>query len=442
MSDNRSADTDAEQERLQQFLVAAADFKASPRYSILKQLLPVNLLGPAAFPSQLCGLTIEQLLEIGPAALMELGAESLNALAALLDNFAKGSDAVSFDAALVCPPELAPGEEDFGGRIEEELPGHLFIGKEAAGARALPRLNSIEAENLLRNAFDRLRSQPFFDRIAPLRLCRFWGGEWMREPFIESMTFKQLMEMKLSNLLEKRSFTSWKVTAIVDAIRRCIAEQGGSWEEIEEPAAPASPAPSRCTGQLRWRTGQSAGSVLALAVLTQFELQWRIAVDLHADAARLICALPDALSADEYAAWWLLSLCEIGCAARLLEIEESSVMNLRDTARSRILSLIPAAAPALHGHWQAALAGPGSDFQALSEAHMSVELDLRYQRQFLKALLSCCAARHPSVWDIVVEQYWTKNEKLLQLSLEAVLQMMPLAEDRLTEELQSLLPLY
>ncbi len=82
-------------------------------------------------------------------------------------------------------------------------------------------LSSIEAEKKLESAY-RLLGEMNQTKVKTSKLSEFWPEDAPAAPFIETMTFSELKSVKVSDLLNKHSFTDAKLLGIVGAIEKFI----------------------------------------------------------------------------------------------------------------------------------------------------------------------------------------------------------------------------
>lgn len=112
---------------------------------------------------------------------------------------------------------------------EEEEEGAPSQIEEPAGAPMIglngnqAGYGSVEAENLLMDAYAKLKGSPDFERVKSLMIRDFWSAEdFVAAPFIESLTFGQLLEISIANLMKKKTFTDRKLDGIIAAIEKVL----------------------------------------------------------------------------------------------------------------------------------------------------------------------------------------------------------------------------
>ncbi len=305
----------------------------------------------------------------------------------------------------------------------------------AAGRRASGQ--GSEAEAVLQQAFDLLRRQDFFDSVKELSLEKYWAGGSMHDPFLETLTFKQLLELKPANLLEKRSFTGWKVQAVVNTIRNCVEEHRGRCT-VEAAGSEAG----RCSSPAAraWGEGDTAAlNLVQSALAVQFEVQLSRLPQTR-PLGSILHAIPGVLKREEYARW-LICLLHGEAASDLLAPAPPSCRPAADCTAA-VSELMKRSAPALCAHWESALAAGGAAFEALIEPYREPAVDQTFQKAVFQALLASLGARPLEVWNVSLRDYWTKNEALLEAGLQAVLGRLPMAEQELRQHLETLLPMY
>ena len=228
--------------------------------------------------------TFEELVHIGVfdvCSLPKVSIELIESFVLVLEKLVDGSDEVATEVTetmFTSPPELEPVQtQGF-----EDLP-YVPLSNKESGARvakekvlAGPMLNSIEAEKKLLAAFSKIKQHPRGQEFHHHTLDQYWNNEWIRAPFVEALTFKQLAEMKLSNLLDKRTISQHKIQGIlkcVDAV--CLAY--GS-DDFDSQLEGFSTGPAEAAGGVSnptWRKNESKIPVLVASTVALFEKHYQ-----------------------------------------------------------------------------------------------------------------------------------------------------------------------
>ncbi len=99
--------------------------------------------------------------------------------------------------------------------------------------REYPLIGSVEAERRITEALEQIQSSDRFSELSSQRVENFWNTSIIRAPFIEALTFKELIEVKAENLLKKKSFGNLKIHGLLDALDRALhgEQRRGSFEK-------------------------------------------------------------------------------------------------------------------------------------------------------------------------------------------------------------------
>lgn len=427
-------------ELVQRFAAALVEFAQSLRFAMLQGFKPASFFdgGRIGVPD-LEEATFRQLVETGAyriCTLEAMGPARLQRLTELLENLVQGEDALTssefLNAEYVVPPQLVQSETN-GGCLPPPLPA-------AQPPRRL--LNITEAERLLTAAFDKLRRQPCFEQLRPVLLGEYWGAGRVRDPFLESITFGQLLDMKLSNLLEKRMFTDQKTAAIVAAIDDALKACGGASDRASsEPVSGASGRPEVTLRRAPWRGPGLPLSVVHSAAALALEYQWNRVSGGREPIEQVLTLLPEVLTQTEFVLQWLAVSADLAEIARLTGIDPALVEEQLLAARRSTVGLIQKTAPAFYQHWRSALAGPGVGAAELCEPYRSPRLDQGFQSVLFSLLLKALGAIPVSFGERQLAAYWTCNPGALPAMLEQVLLRLPLADPDWRQELERLFPL-
>jgi hypothetical protein len=161
-------------------------------------------------------------------------------------------------------------------------------------------LRRSELERLLEEAYAKLRASSDYTQHAERMIGDFWDTTLGRAPFIEDITFRQLLSIKVQHLIEKHTFTEQKAQGILRAIDACLGSTAAA------SPAPRIDAPRQAPRrEIAWRPSTGALSPVALAAVSLFETQWMQAAGSTRALGRLIAAVPSCLSQLEYALLWL-----------------------------------------------------------------------------------------------------------------------------------------
>ncbi len=275
------------------------------------------------------------------------------------------------------------------------------------------RKNSVEDELILTDIYNKLRSAACFDSVKNLSVGRYWDTNGVRDPFLEEMTFAQLLSIKVEHLLEKRSITDTKISAVVDAIKRCLAGHDVVVDEEVEPEREFS-FDNRC----EFRTGSGDAPIVA-PVLAEYKVMLASVSGLHSEIAKIIQGLPKYLTAGEYAKLWLIEVYGFKYSAPLFSITEKHLKQSYSEILEKLKENAFKIAPLLNAHWEGALNSVGINFESLCEAHLEPLLNKEYQKMLFKALLKALKAETIKP-ELFGERYWTFAPELFPVIVEKI----------------------
>ncbi|MGI6525100.1 MAG: hypothetical protein ACOX2O_07420 [Bdellovibrionota bacterium] len=423
--------------------------RSSERFLILRLLRISHFLPNGTFGnSTLDQYTLEQLIEEGAAHIIKqrgVELETIENLLPILQGLLTDDTAeTAFDLLQEQPPALdAPTENS---KISNQRECNTV--KEIQSKKTEEKRSSIEAERILRENFTKLEKAPSYPLIKDSLLSKYWDMTGVRDPFLEELTFKQLLNIKIEYLLKKRSFTDSKITALVTAINNCLADKGSVSVDCtlttnrEEVTAPTVNLISPDFNSITWRTHSSCEAPIADALLAQFKLVWSASQDMEGEIPTLLRDLPKWLTAREYIIWWIDAAYSLDLAAKLLRSTVASLRKEYKVCVEAIYLNFAVTAPVLYAHWHGALSGAGVSYQSLISSHLEEGLSPDYQLVFFKGLLKALGACNVTAFGIKLPNYWTTNPHLLQLILEGLSKKAPLPKDKIKAELEKILPLF
>lgn len=227
------------------FETALSAFEHASQYPLLAPFRMNTFLAEKELANGLEELTFKEFAALGTAeilALEGLGKKRLKRLTELFTNLAEGSSEFITDgefqrAEQVIPPGLSFPEEELSPLQNLSTIEDTKILSPAPNAQEERRkiLSSVEAETLLTEAFNKLQLSERYPLIAEKRLTDLWPSGAVRAPFLESLTFRQLLGMKLQNILEKRTVTEQKIKTVVGIIHSFLEEDAKETQIHFEP---------------------------------------------------------------------------------------------------------------------------------------------------------------------------------------------------------------
>ena len=294
------------------------------------------------------------------------------------------------------------------------------------------RFISMEIFRELREAFNSLQAAPEYERLARLQVGAFWDTKFVRDPFLEELNWRQLLSIKLEHLIEKKSFTAQKGSALVAAAQRCLASAGALGPLPEKGEAAQDPAPR----EVPWRAGAGGLNPVGHALAALFESQWAQIRSTGGCLPRLMVQLPPEVTREQFAVLWLGVDQALGTVASLLGLSQAAAEELHRLGKTRIAEMLVREKPVIVELWRAALSGTVVAEVKLIEPCLKEGLDVVFQRQFCRMILTVMGAESPRAAGQACGGFWTTNKPALELLLRSCKGGTPL----LSSELQVLLP--
>jgi len=266
-------------------------FIASPRAAMMEHLSleqfsedPDSLLGPLAH------LQIGTFVEHGIGALTGLKGIKKKQVEQLILIFEKLTEGIE---------ELKVSQEDIDKAVAQRARYEEFM---HGRHKDLRFLGSIEAERKIQECFARL-SEPKASVLQQQKLEEFWDTSLVREPFLEGLTFRELLTMSIDALLKKRSFTNIKIHGLLRCIEAALdTVKGRSNSEVVPGSSENSPKiePARqATVFSGWLAGQEIAN-RDFPTRRWLELEWERLSDSPGQLGMLMRIIPSIMSAEEF----------------------------------------------------------------------------------------------------------------------------------------------
>lgn len=294
---------------------------------------------PKAVPESLKIKTIEELVEEGAIALgaePEITKEHLSEILIILSRFLPEKDEVPDHA----PKGSAPsGKEVISlqrqGRIDSDVP--VF--------------SSVEAERKLVERYTRLKASQFFDTLKYKKVGDFWDTATIRAPFLEELTFRELLEVSVDHLLKKRSVGNTKVYCLVKAFDLLFLEEeamkvgsGGAGENVQ-----TMPQMVRAIPPLRWKRLEPEVSPLLKAIVDRWEIARTHLLSSASPTKGLIRAaaieLPEKITQEQFLILWFASERRLQELSGLLKKDVEVLEEIAAESREIAISCLEQTAP-------------------------------------------------------------------------------------------------
>lgn len=463
---------DLTEEAIKSFDEALADFVASPRFQVMRPLVLRRFLesdsdGYGDLDESLQSLTLGELPDLGTLELClkpGIGARGIASLTKLLKALgSRDGGSVSGEDFMDPLYSIPVGMDSFPGELpqmpdpgEDLLPPGLHNVKhgftQCRSEEDLPneasQISSVEEEQLLKATFHAVKTSPDFLKFRHQRVGEYWDKENLRAPFIESMTWEQLVSLEVSILMQKRTYTQNKTFGIMQASRRLFEKYEGQSEQLSEPATVSETVErlqeSKVSTVSRKRKLKVAAWKECLPDILwpyyglSVEITGRL-VDSPAPAARFLVALHENVRVETLLMGMLLP----SSGEVLLRSIISSDQSCSESVEGTVVSWVSAAekaAPALVQTFRSALAAPLVEEEALLLPFLLPDVELRYQRMMLVGLIFSLGARQVSWRNEVFDCCWTAAPRTLALVLQDIESKLPLGDEELQEQCLDLLP--
>jgi hypothetical protein len=432
-------------------------FSKCTRYPLLAAVPLSAFLDQGSAESPLAGLSIGELVECGTYEIcvkFHIAGETLEQLTKLFKNLADDADLNAprmedFEVSSYVPPGIECPDTHYTPSVSEENlnseeSSDTHVKFKTGQGQIKRKLNSIEEERKLSEGFRRLRGAPQFTKIRSLIVGNYWDSEAGRAPFIEAMTFGQLVEIKIAHLLEKRSFTERKTHGILDAINKCLEEYGFTEKESEdENCVPGeSVSGSNCQAAPEWQVSDLSLPALAQTIIGFFESQCSRSQTGQGGLKTVVEQIPQVLSRPQFVILWLGVDYEPELVADLMKVSLDDITAVQHKAGAILADRLREQQVPMTEHWETALAGPGIDESHLIAPYLTNDLDSDFQRTFSRMILKVLGGGHPQAFSRVFSDYWTKKSESLDLILENIIAGMPKTQEQLQQEFSAFLPFF
>jgi len=415
-------------ERLQEVLYKLRD---SDRFIMLRALRISHFLPNSTFGSSVLDqCSLEQLVENGASFVLEqkdIEQSTVESLIAVINGLLNDSD-VSTEISLL--EEVPPC---FDETIKKSK---CAVQDENTIVESVSERSSVEAERILHKAYFRLKSSDLYNDLQNKLIGQYWDKSGVRDPFVEEMTFKQLLSIRIEYLLEKKSFTDNKVTAIVKAINKAlgVVSNIGSDEEFflkKKNIFINNQGQSRQLLEINEtvKTGEVYNEELdvvyycdefehplVVSLINSYNLELSYVKNDNGGFVNFLKNLPQVINVNEYAALWIMLVYGEKKVSQLLGID----FTLEDKQKilGKILEAFKKFAITMYQNWQAALNGVVVSYENLIKEYNNKKLSLGFKNVLFMALLEALGAKEISVSEYL--KYYTLNEKLFDLIIKDV----------------------
>ncbi|RIL11797.1 MAG: hypothetical protein DCC75_01635 [Proteobacteria bacterium] len=267
-----------------------------------------------------------------------------------------------------------------------------------------------QAETKLTEILDKIRAHERFERCKSKRLEEFWDPAWPSAPFEQQLTVKQVSEMKVSNLLKKRSLSAAKVTAFMESLERAyqFIERQSLAPDSREAASAGGAIPAE-TFKSRWNEDLGQSNSTLHALFRYIELQCALAGLSPKPFSKFISTIPRSLSAQDFLAAFYSLDTKPDKLSGILGCSQSELGDRQTRVFKFLAETIPKACPELWLQWQMILNGPGVQVVALLAPYSDPNLDGSFQNTIVCMILSAIEAKHPLINGKRHDELWTNN---------------------------------
>lgn len=393
---------------------------------MLKHLLVGRYIAIEAPTSPLHQTTFETLIE---------GLDEPSLLPAELNNISSGErDRLITALVDLSRPAVAPSPPadpaPSGGRRSPHTDG--------------PVLSSIQAERLLTDAVAALRVSPRFAEIRFARLGEFWRDDWARAPFEEALTFQQLADLKITALLEKRSFGHAKVLAVIGAIEHAIgrsSEPAPATATVEP--SPTQPKPVALSSPRPQGWGDAGRATLPSHTTATLHYLESLATDstlTTTPIGAIITHLPHTLSPLEAVVVWFHLESPLDVVASLVRLAPPECARVFGSAREKLDRLFTTVAPETRQSWEIALRHAAVPLQVLLRSAGATRYNHAGLESIARILIGALGGVHPLAFGHTLPGYYTLTPSAVELIIAKIVAGLPQNFDSVALELTTLLP--
>lgn len=416
--------------------------QASARFILLKGLPLIHFLEPeAGFEGDIANRTIEDICSLEQSELKALrkhDAQAYQLIARVLSKLAEDLPISSQTLPSATVPKFV---QDYNvtnavPKFSKNLPVDHFN---------YPLLNSVQAEELLDQAISRLARSAILQQLSQVRLGAFWDRKFGSAPFEESITFKQLSEMRASALIEKRSFGQRKIRGVLESVEKALVGTKVLCTENQQPMPTSPPCVAEACSQkldqqIYWQTSGVIFSSSNKLLLNSYLQQLNFVQAASSPLVKILKRIPQELNDLEF----LLMLHQIDLSpeqlTNLLAISANDYREIFNSACKKLDLLTRTEAAELRSYWDIALRSPGIKHEKLVEIFYEPLLPEEFVKAIVNILLMAIGAQHPIIYGMDLSQYWTINPSTLQMTISGILATLPKSDRELKADFAAMLP--
>ncbi|MCB0319948.1 MAG: hypothetical protein KDD60_03420 [Bdellovibrionales bacterium] len=356
---------------------------------------------PTNIPQELKSETLESLISIGAVQLAlvpDVTGDHLSELLAILARFIVEEES-----------------EDGDTNDRRELVQEHSLRQPRGENPSFPHLNSVEAEKKISAAFQQLRESDAFAALQLRKVGEFWTGEFVRAPFIEELTFKELVAIPVDFLLKKRTFGNSKIHGLVHAINLALqsATPAVGRTTVGNSAVPDSQSIRYVSPPLWEALSPHCAGSLHLLIQAIEEERMRLAQS-NSFLARLLEEIPLCLSQVEFLALWFSGEGGSSVFAELARETPHCIEGYIQSGKEKLLSQLQQNFLAETEAFKEILGGAGVSEKSLHRLFFGLSAPHFTSLGILRVLCVTLGAVPPAVNETEIHGYWSLQSKGLE----------------------------
>ncbi|MCB0328816.1 MAG: hypothetical protein KDD70_04110 [Bdellovibrionales bacterium] len=318
----------------------------------------------------------------------------------------------------------------------------------------IPMMSSVEAERKLVERYGALRNHPNFQTLKSLKVSDYWDTSIVRAPFLEELTFREVLEISVDHLLKKRSVGNSKIHCLVKAFDSLLESHLETAEKVTPNVGHDSYRVGEGVGERitlarpvkapKWRPSEYTASATARALVAQWE---GIRRDLYQseDHSRspnilsvFVTVVPELLTEEQFLSLWFTAERKPDLAEAITGMEGKDLEACKVEASRLLLKHLEERCSSDVNWIRKSAEGLGAPEEALFYPYQSPALTEGLRILALRIVMRVLGATHPRVGEEEMAGFWTFRPEGLAQLLSKVLNAGSVEEQ--TELLQTLAP--
>jgi hypothetical protein len=330
------------QQSLKNLSRVLSDLALSPHYEVLRSVPIAQFIGKKLSNNKvLTGITLEDLYGISRAELSPLTALPPLQIKHLIKSLWPLLGATAIEPMGTTKSSPTDSEEK---------------------SDAESTISPLELQSKLTALVAQLNTSKKLATLKSKTLAAFWDPSWPKAPFEEALTFQQICSVDIEALTKKRSFTLKKGVAMMHALERALADGSSSGASAALQSFPSSPTDEdhhdtvvrSIHGGGSWEEPSTKVPLHGrnLIELMAREIRRGQALASPSSGARLLMALPQVLTQEEWYLWWLAQDYHANTLVHLVEKKERDIEKSVERIRVKLSLHVEKVAPEVASFWK------------------------------------------------------------------------------------------